>query len=414
MGTVQQVDTAQFDPVAVRADFPILQQQVNGQPLVYLDNAATTQKPRAVIDAIVRYYEEDNSNVHRGAHTLSQRATAQFETARQTVADFLNARAAHEVIWTRGVTEAINLVAQSWGRTELRPGDRVLVSALEHHSNIVPWQMVAEATGARVEAVAVHPDGSLDLADLEQKLDASVRMVSVAHVSNALGTVNPVADIVRLARQAGALSLIDGAQAVAHMAVDVQALDCDFYTFSSHKIYGPTGIGVLYGRTQLLDAMPPWQGGGEMIEHVSFDGTTYGPLPHKFEAGTPDIAGVVGLKAALDYVLQFDRAALSAWESELLAYAEREAGKIEGLTLIGTAREKVGVMSFLIAGTHPADLGTLLDYQGVAVRTGHHCAQPLMTQFGIPGTVRASFSCYNNHDDVDRLCAAIEKSRKFF
>ncbi len=407
-----------FDVEQTRADFPILHQEVNGQPLVYLDNAATTQKPRAVIDAIVRYYEQDNSNVHRGAHTLSQRATEQFEAARTKTAALLNSPESRQVIWTRGVTEGINLVAQSWGRHALAPGDRILVSAMEHHSNIVPWQMVAAETGASVVPVPVDETGTLDMDELKALLNdgsaGAVRMVSIGHVSNALGTLNPVADIVRLAHDAGAKVLIDGAQAVAHMPVDVQALDCDFYALSAHKMYGPTGIGALYGKAELLEAMAPWQGGGEMIDQVSFDGTTYGVIPHKFEAGTPDIAGVIGLGAAIDYLLSMDREALMAHEADVLAYADEQARATPGLRRVGTADHRTGVLSFVLEGTHPADLGTLLDHQGVAVRTGHHCAQPIMAQYGIPGTVRASFACYNTRDDVDRLFAAIEKARQFF
>lgn len=409
-GASTAVETG-FDVERVRADFPILQQQVNGHPLVYLDNAATTQKPQAVIDAISDYYCHDNSNVHRGAHALSDRATARFETARQKVADFIHAGSSAQIIWTRGTTEAINLVAASWGSARLKAGDRILVSAMEHHSNIVPWQIVAEKTGAQVEVIPVDETGTLDIKAFAMMLDHRVRMVSVNHVSNALGTINPVADMVRLAHDAGALVLVDGAQAIAHWPIDVQALDCDFYTFSGHKLFGPTGIGVLYGRRELLDAMPPYQGGGEMIETVSFSGTTYNQLPYKFEAGTPDIAGAIGLGAAVDYVNALDRAAAAAHEDALLAYARDKALQVPGLRLVGTARDKVAVLSFVLDGTHPSDIGMLMDQQGVAVRTGHHCAQPLMDQYQLPGTVRASFSIYNTFDDVDRLFAALEKAR---
>lgn len=400
-----------FDAERIRADFPILQQQVNGHPLVYLDNAATTQKPRAVIDAISDYYCQDNSNVHRGAHTLSDRATAKFEAARQKVADFIHAGNSAQIIWTRGTTEAINLVAASWGSANLKPGDRVLVSAMEHHSNIVPWQIVAEKTGARVDVIPVDDTGTLDLQAFAGTLDEWVRMVSVNHVSNALGSVNPVAEMITLAHKVGALVLIDGAQAISHWPIDVQALDCDFYTFSGHKLFGPTGIGVLYGRRELLDAMPPYQGGGEMIETVSFTGTTYNQLPYKFEAGTPDIAGAIGLGAAIDYVNALDRAAAAAHEDALLAYAQDKALQVPGLRLVGTAANKVAVLSFVLEGAHPSDIGMLMDQQGIAVRTGHHCAQPLMEQYQLPGTVRASFSIYNTFDDVDRLFAALEKAR---
>ena len=401
-----------FNADAVRQDFPILQQQVNGKPLVYLDNAATTQKPRAVIDAISDYYLHDNSNVHRGAHTLSDRATAKFEQARQTVADFIGAPAARQIIWTRGTTEGINLVAASWGAANLQPDDRILVSAMEHHSNIVPWQMIAERSGARVEAIPVDDSGTLRLDAFADMLDARVKMVSVNHVSNALGTINPIAEIIDLAHQHGARVLIDGAQSIAHWPIDVVAMDCDFFVFSGHKLFGPTGIGVLFGKEDLLNAMPPYQGGGEMIDTVSFDGTTYNQLPYKFEAGTPDIAGAIGLAAAIQYLNQMDRAAAAEHEDALLAYALDKALTVPGLRLIGAAEQKVAVLSFILEGVHPADLGMLLDQQGVAVRTGHHCAQPIMEQYGIPGTVRASFSFYNTFDDVDRLFAALEKARQ--
>ncbi len=401
-----------FDLARVRAEFPALDQTVNGYPLAYLDNAATSHKPESVIEAIADYYRHDNSNVHRAAHAVAGRATQRFEAVREKTARFINAPASHQVLWTRGTTEAINLVAWSWGRSELSAGDRILVPVMEHHSNIVPWQLVAEATGAQVESVAIDERGALDLDALRAQLDERVKMVAVAHVSNALGTINPVAEIVRMAHEAGACVLVDGAQAVNHWPMDVQALDCDFYTFSGHKMFGPNGIGVLYGREALLEAMPPYQGGGEMIDTVSFSGTTYGPLPYKFEAGTPNVAGVIGLGEAIDYLDGLDRDGAAAHEEALLTEAERLAGSMEGLRLIGTAEHKTGVMSFLLDGTHPADLGMLLDEQGVAVRTGHHCAQPLMEHFGISGTVRASFSFYNSFDEVQRLFAALEKARK--
>jgi len=400
-----------FDVARTRADFPILQQQVNGHPLVYLDNAATTQKPRAVIDAISDYYCHDNSNVHRGAHALSDRATAKFEAARQKVADFIGAQLSTQIVWTRGTTEAINLVAASWGGANLKPGDRVLLSAMEHHSNIVPWQMIAEKTGAQIEVIPVDDTGTLDLQAFATMLDKRVRMVSVNHVSNALGTINPIAGMIKLAHAAGALVFIDGAQAIGHWPVDVQALDCDFYTFSGHKLFGPTGIGVLYGRRELLEAMPPYQGGGEMIETVSFAGTTYNQLPYKFEAGTPDIAGAIGLGAAIDYVNALDRQGAAAHEDALLEYARDKALQVPGLRLIGTATHKAAVLGFVLEGAHPSDIGMLMDQQGIAVRTGHHCAQPLMDQFKLPGTVRASFSFYNTFEDIDRLFAALDKAR---
>ena len=411
--TQDKTNEADFDVEKVRKDFPILHQQVNGQPLVYLDNAATTQKPESVIQAISDYYRFDNSNVHRGAHALADRATTSFEGARKKLAAFINAEDSAQIIWTRGTTEGINLVAASWGRTNLQAGDRILVSAMEHHSNIVPWQMIAAQMGATVEAIPVDSTGTIDLSALQQMLDEHVKMVAVGHVSNALGTVNPVIEITRLAHAAGALVLIDGAQAVGHWPVDMLSLDCDFYVFSAHKLFGPTGVGALYGKRELLEAMPPYQGGGEMIESVSFAGTTYNQLPYKFEAGTPNIAGVIGFGAAIDYLSALDRAGAARHEHALLEYARGKAQKVSGLRLIGTADHKVSVLSFVLDGIHPADLGTLLDQQGVAVRTGNHCAQPIMDQYGIPGTVRASFSFYNNFDDVDRLFAAIEKAKQF-
>lgn len=405
--------SAVFDVDRIRADFPILHQQVNGQPLVYLDNAATTQKPNAVIDAISDYYRNDNSNVHRGAHALADRATVKFEAARQKVAAFLNAASARQVIWTRGTTESINLVAASWGRKFLQPGDRILVSAMEHHSNIVPWQLIAATAGAKVEPIPVDANGNLNMLAFDAMLDAHVKMVAVGHVSNAMGTINPVEKIITLAHAVGARVLIDGAQALSHWPVDVQALNCDFYVFSAHKLFGPTGLGVLYGKEDLLNAMPPYQGGGEMIETVSFAGTTFNQLPYKFEAGTPDIAGAIGLGAAIDYLSQIDRMAAASHEQALLEYAEAKARAMPGLTLVGTAVHKTSVMSFLLEGAHPADVGVLLDKQGIAVRTGNHCAQPIMDQYGIPGTVRASFSFYNTFEEVDRLFAAIEKAKTF-
>lgn len=403
-----------FDAEAVRADFPILDQEVNGHPLVYLDNAATTQKPEAVIEAIANYYRHDNANVHRGAHALSDRATGKFEAARETAARFLNSPASEQVIWVRGVTEGINLVAHSWGRTNLQAGDKVLVSYLEHHSDIVPWQLVCAEVGAEVVAIPVLDSGDIDLAALDSLLDARVKMVAVNHVSNALGTVNPVEAIIEKAHAAGAKVLLDGAQAVAHWPVDVRALDCDFYTFSGHKVFGPTGIGVLWGKRELLDAMPPFLGGGEMIERVSFEGTTFNTLPFKFEAGTPHIAGAIGLAAAIDYLEGLDRQAAVAHEMALLQHTLELAEDIEGLRRIGNPDHAAGIFSFLLEGTHPSDLGMLLDQQGIAVRTGHHCAQPLMDRYGVPGTVRASYSIYNTRDDVDALFAGIRKAKSLF
>lgn len=411
-GQLKSASIPAFDVNSVRADFPILNQQVNGHPLVYLDNAATTQKPQAVMDALVHYYSHDNSNVHRGAHTLSDRATAKFESARQTVADFIKAESTDLILWTRGTTEGINMVSACWGAVSLQPGDRILVSTLEHHSNIVPWQMIAQKTGATVEPIAIDDTGTLDLQAFAAMLDERVKMVAVNHVSNALGTINPIEEIIRLAHQVGAKVLIDGAQAIAHWPVDVRALDCDFYVFSGHKLFGPTGIGVLYGKRDLLEQMPPYQGGGEMIETVSFEGTTFNKLPYKFEAGTPDIAGAIGLAAAINYLNALDRRALAAHEDALLAYATEKALAVPGLKIIGTAASKAAVLGFVLEGAHPSDIGMLLDQQGVAVRTGHHCAQPLMQCYGISGTVRASFCFYNTFEDVDRLFTALEKVRK--
>lgn len=403
----------EFDVEKIRVDFPILHQQINGQSLVYLDNAATTQKPNVVIDAISDYYRNDNSNVHRGAHTLADRATVKFEAARDKVATFLNSPSSQQIIWTRGTTESINLVAASWGRANLQAGDRILVSMMEHHSNIVPWQLVAQSVGATVEAIPVDANGNLEMTAFEDMLDARVKMVAVGHVSNAMGSINPVEKIITLAHGVGARVLIDGAQAVSHWAVDVQQLGCDFYVFSAHKLFGPTGLGVLYGKRDLLDSMPPYQGGGEMIETVSFAGTTFNQLPYKFEAGTPDIAGVIGFGAAIDYLDSIDRNAAAEHEQALLNYAEEKARATTGITLVGTAAHKTSVMSFLLDGAHPADVGVLLDKQGIAVRTGNHCAQPIMDQLGIPGTVRASFSFYNTFAEVDRLFVAIEKAKTF-
>jgi len=402
-----------FDVSAVRKDFPILDQQVHDKPLVYLDNGATTQKPMAVIEALDHYYKVDNSNVHRGAHTLSDRATVAFENARKTVQRFLNAEHSEEIIWTRGTTESINIVAQSYGSAFLNKGDVILVSGMEHHANIVPWQMLCERTGAILKAIPVLENGELDMTAFDELIKDNVKFVSVVHVSNALGTVNPVKTIIEKAHAVGAKVLIDGAQAVAHFKVDVSELDADFYVFSGHKVFGPTGIGCLYGKKELMDAMPPVQGGGEMIEKVSFNGTTYQGLPFKFEAGTPNIGGAIGLDAALSYLMDLDRDAMVAYEEELLAYAHEKASQCEGMKVIGTAKEKAGVLSFLIEGTHPADVGMLLDQQGVAVRTGHHCAMPIMDQFCIPGTARASFSIYNTKQDVDALFEALEKVKMF-
>ncbi|HET8848575.1 MAG TPA: cysteine desulfurase [Marinobacter sp.] len=402
-----------FDVQAVRRDFPILAQTINGKPLVYLDNGASAQKPQAVLDAMDRYYREMHSNVHRGAHTLGDRATAAFEGARETVRQFLNAASTKEVIWTRGTTEAINLVANGLA-PRLNAGDEILVSRMEHHANIVPWQMIAERTGARVVPVDVTVSGELDLESFDRLLNERTRILAITHVSNVLGTVNPVKALVSRARSQGVITLVDGAQAVPHFRPDVQALGCDFYVFSSHKLFGPTGIGVLYGREALLEDMPPYQGGGEMIERVTFERTTWNVLPYKFEAGTPAIAEAVGLGAAVDYLNGLDRTAMEAAERALLRRANELVETVPGMEIIGTSANKVPVMSFKIAGLHPSDIGTLLDQQGIAIRTGHHCAMPLMDFYGLPGTARASFAFYNTLDEVDKLFAGLQKIQRLF
>ena len=403
-----------FNVEQIRAQFPALKQEVNGRPLVYLDSAATTQKPQAVIDAIVHYYQHDNANVHRAAHALSSRATSAFEDSRRVTADFLGCANPAQIIWVRGVTEAINLVAASWGRSNLAAGDKVLVSAMEHHSDIVPWQLICAERGAEVIPVPVTDDGEIDLQALEALLDEHVKMVAVNHVSNALGTINPVQEIAAKAHAVGALCMVDGAQAIAHWPLDVQQLGCDFYAFSGHKLFGPTGIGVLWGREALLETMPPFLGGGEMIDRVSFEGTTFNRLPFKFEAGTPNIAGVIGLGAAVRWVQGLDRGAAEEHEQLLLRRCDELAESVRGLRRLGPERNRVGVFSFLLEGTHPEDLGTLLDQQGIAIRTGHHCAQPLMSRFEVPGTARASFSLYNTLDEVEALFAGLAKIQDLF
>jgi len=415
MSTLSVAKTAppQFDVEAVRRDFPILSQQVNGKPLVYLDNGASSQRPEAVLQAMDHYYREMHSNVHRGAHTLGDRATSAFEGAREKVQKFLNAPSSRQIIWTRGTTEAINLVANGLAE-KLKPGDEILLSQMEHHANIVPWQMLAERTGAKVVAIQITPEGELDMDSFHCLLGERTRILAFNHVSNALGTINPVADMVAKAKAQGVITLIDGAQAVSHFQVDVQALDCDFYVFSAHKLFGPTGIGVLYGKADLLEAMPPWQGGGEMIERVSFAGTTYNTLPYKFEAGTPAVAEAVGLGAAIDYLASLDRGAMEAAENALLRRANELVASVPGMTVVGTAAHKVPVMSFKIEGLHPSDIGTLLDQQGIAVRTGHHCAMPLMEFYEIPGTARASFAFYNTLEEVEQLFTALRKIQSRF
>ncbi|ARU55714.1 cysteine desulfurase/selenocysteine lyase [Oleiphilus messinensis] len=402
-----------FDVNRIRQDFGILQQSVNGKPLIYLDSAASAQKPECVIQAMTHYYHNDNANVHRGAHTLGDRATAGFEGARKTVQQFLNARESAEIIWVRGTTEAINLVANGLA-PELEAGDEIIVSRMEHHANIVPWQLVAERTGSIVRVIDINEAGELDLESYKNLLNAKTRVVAVTQVSNVLGTINPVNELITLAKAAGAYTVIDGAQRVPHGSVDVQALDCDFYAFSSHKLFGPTGIGVLYGKREHLERMPPYQGGGEMIERVSFEKTTFNVLPYKFEAGTPAICEAVGLAAAIDYMQALDRTGMAAHEQKLYELAQERAEKITGLRIIGTAEQKVPVMSFLIDGLHPSDIGTLLDQQGIGIRTGHHCAMPLMEWFNIPGTARASFALYNTEDEVNRLFDALEKIQRLF
>ena len=403
-----------FDVEALRGQFPILKREVHGRPLIYLDNAATSQKPHSVIEAERHYYEVLNANIHRGVHALSQEATDAFEAARDKVRDFLKARRREEIIFTRGATEAINLVAHSWGRSQLRPGDEILVSEMEHHANIVPWQLLCEATGAVLKVIPIDERGTLVSGAVESMLNARTKLVGITQVSNALGTVNPVAEIIRLAHAVGAVVLVDGAQAVPHLAVDVTALDCDFYVFSGHKLYGPTGIGVLYGKQALLEKMPPYQGGGDMISQVTFKKTTYNDLPYKFEAGTPHIAGVVGLGAAIDFVLSVGLEAIAAHEDRLLAYATQQAERFEGLKIIGTVPGKTSILSFVLKGVHPHDIGTILDSEGVAIRTGHHCAMPVMDHFGVPATARASFALYNTSAEVDALFGALRRVEELF
>jgi cysteine desulfurase/selenocysteine lyase len=414
MAAVPHPRPAPLDVARLRADFPILSQQIRGKPLVYLDNGASAQRPRAVLDAERRYGEEMHSNVHRGVHTLSQRATDAFEGARERVRRFLNARSTREIVFTRGTTESINLVAQSWGGANLRPGDEIVISWLEHHANIVPWQMACERTGAKLRVVPIDRRGELDLDAYRAMLGERTRLVAMAHVSNALGTVMPVREIVAAARARGVPVLLDGAQAVPHLAIDVQALDCDFYAFSGHKLYGPTGIGVLYGRERLLEAMPPWQGGGDMILTVSFEGTTYNQLPWKFEAGTPNMTGAVGLAAAMDYVDAIGLDRIAAWEHELLEYATAKLAAVPGLTIVGQARDKASLVSFVIDGVHPHDLGTILDQDGIAIRTGHHCAMPVMDFYGLAATARASFAFYNTKAEIDCLATALVAAREMF
>ncbi|HEX9160523.1 MAG TPA: cysteine desulfurase [Thermoanaerobaculia bacterium] len=403
-----------YDIQRVRRDFPILRRNVRGKRLVYLDNAATTQKPQLVIDRISRYYSEENSNVHRGVHFLSEVATAAYEDARTTVRRFINARSEKEIVFTRGTTESINLVVQSWGRKNVKSGDEVLITAIEHHSNIVPWQMLCGEKGAKLRVAPVNDQGELIVEEFARLLNDRVKIVAVGHASNALGTINPIKRLIAMAHANGSLVLIDGAQGVPHMPVDVQDLDADFYAFSGHKVYGPTGIGVLYAKEKLLDEMPPWQGGGDMILSVSYEKTTYNALPYKFEAGTPNIAGAIALGSALDYVGSLGLENIASHEHDLLTYATRRLQEIEGLRIIGTATEKAAVISFVLEGVHPHDIGTILDQDGIAIRTGHHCAQPLMMRFNVPATGRASFGLYNTREEADCLVDGLRRVIEVF
>jgi len=403
-----------IDIQAVRNDFPILHQNVNDHPLVYLDNAASSQKPLQVIDAVANYYKEDNANVHRGVHRLSQRATDAYEGARSKVRGFLNAASDKEIVFVRGATEAVNLIAQSFVRPMLNKDDEILISHMEHHANIVPWQMLCEQTGAKLKVIPMTMAGDLDLSTLDDLLNERTKILAVGHVSNALGTVNPIKDLIKKAHAKDIPVLIDGAQAVPHLTVDVQDLDCDFYVFSGHKMFAPTGIGALYGKQSLLDDMPPWQGGGDMILSVSFEHTQYNELPYKFEAGTPNIAGAIGLGAAIDYMQGLGISKIAQYEHDLLVAATEKVSAMDGIRIIGTAKEKASVLSFMIDGVHPHDVGTIFDQQGVAIRTGHHCAQPVMQFYGIPATARASFAFYNTMEEVDALVSGIKKVQELF
>jgi cysteine desulfurase/selenocysteine lyase len=412
MNNVEEIIEKTFDVQRVREDFPILKQRINGKPLVYLDNAATSQKPQVVIDAITKYYTWENSNIHRGVHFLSTNATLSYENARTKVQKYINAQHSHEIIFVRGTTEGINLVAHSFGRKNLRQGDEVLISAMEHHSNIVPWQILCEEKGAKLRIIPMNDNGELLLDEYEKLLSERTKIVAINHISNALGTINPVKWMIERAHQRGIPVLIDGAQAAPHIRIDVQHLDADFYVFSGHKMFGPTGIGVLYGKSELLGAMPPYQGGGDMIKSVTFEKTLYADLPNKFEAGTPNIAGGVGLGATIDYLNGLDWEAIANYEHELLSYATDALASIKGLKIIGTAKEKAGVLSFVLSDIHPHDIGTILDDEGIAIRTGHHCAQPVMQRFGIPATARASFAFYNTKEEVDVLVKALDRVKE--
>ena len=412
--TVVREITPGFDVETIRADFPILRQKARGRQLVYLDNAATSQKPKVVIDAIVRYYQQENANIHRGVHYLSELATEEYETARRVVQSFIHAAEAREIIFVRSTTEAINLVAQTYGRQHLATCDEVLITALEHHSNIVPWQLICDERKAKLRVAPINDNGELLLDEFERLLGPRTKIVSVAHVSNALGTINPLAQIIEMAHAKGIPVVVDGAQAVPHLPVDVQQLDADFYAFSGHKVFGPTGIGILYGKAALLEAMAPYQGGGDMISSVTFEKTTYNKLPHKFEAGTPDMSGAVGLRAALEYLNNLGMDNIAAYEHELLDYATEKVCSIPGVRLVGTAEHKASVLSFVMEGVHPHDIGTILDQEGIAIRTGHHCAQPVMQRFGLDATARASFALYNTKQEIDALVHGIHKVKEVF
>ena len=411
--TTHHVLSSHLDVETLRKQFPVLHQQVNGRDLVYFDNAATSQKPLSVINALMDYYQGYNANIHRGIHTLAEKATRAYENTREVAKNFINANSVQEIVFTRGVTEGINLVASSYGRTFINEGDEIVISGLEHHSNIVPWQFVRDERKAKLKVIPVTDDGQIDLDAYKKLLSKKTKIVSVNHASNSMGTINPIKEIIQLAHEVGAVVLIDGAQAGAHLAIDVQELDCDFYTVSSHKMYGPTGTGFLYGKKEILEKMPPYHGGGEMIKEVTFEKTTYNDLPYKFEAGTPNIGDVVAFKSAMEFILSLGRDAIGAHEHELLAYATSRIASLKGIKLVGTAPEKVSVLSFTVDGIHPFDIGQMLDARGIAVRTGHHCTQPLMDHFGIEGTVRASFAVYNTKKEIDQLVEGLERIINF-
>lgn len=414
ISTIEKQTVIDFSMEKIRRDFPILSRSVHGKPLVYLDNAASAQKPNLVIDAIKKYYLTENANVHRGVHYLSELATKKYESARVTVQKFLNAESEREIIFVRGATEAINLVAATFGRKNVHAGDEVLITELEHHSNIVPWQMLCEEKGAKLRVAPINDDGEVVLEEYARLLSGKTKIAAISHISNALGTVNPIKQMIEMAHQQGVPVLVDGAQAVPHMRIDVRDLDADFYVFSSHKVFGPTGLGILYGKANLLESMPPYQGGGDMIKSVTFEKTIFNDIPHKYEAGTPHIAGAIGLAAAIDYVNQLDWNCVQKYEKSLLQFATEALGTISGLRIIGTAKEKTGVVSFVLDGIHPHDIGTILDQEGVAIRTGHHCAQPVMQKYGIPATARASFAFYNTMEEIDTLINGIQKVKKVF